>query len=215
MDSDAIFARCADLRRDTAEFVESLDEQQLGTQSLCGQWDVRTVAAHLTLLITASKREFILAMLRSRGDFDRANDTLSTRRATAPVATTVKTLRERASSRAVPPGGGPKAPFTDLLVHNGDMRLPLGLPFEPDPADLAVALAFVAGAPRGFVAKNRLDGIRLAPDDVDGAWGSGGDLTGRGADILMLVSGRHSALDRVGGSGKDVLAARLLASRTR
>lgn len=215
MDSDAIFARCADLRRDTADFLEGLDEAQLTTQSLCGEWDVRTVAAHLTLLITASKPEFILAMLRSRGDFDRANNTLSTRRAKAPIATTVATLRERANSRAVPPGGAARGPFTDLLVHNGDMRVPLGLPFEPDPADLAVALAFVATEPRGFVVKGQLDGIRLAPDDVEGAWGSGGDLTGRGADILLAVSGRRVALDRLGGPGRDVLATRLLAITTR
>jgi uncharacterized protein (TIGR03083 family) len=42
-----VFASVADERRSIATLVEGLDDEQLGTASLCAGWDVKTVAAHL------------------------------------------------------------------------------------------------------------------------------------------------------------------------
>ena len=43
-----------------------------------------------------------------------------------------RTLRERADHRLSPPVTGPLSGLTDVLVHSGDIRIPLGLAFRPD-----------------------------------------------------------------------------------
>ncbi|SDZ00778.1 hypothetical protein SAMN05661080_05241 [Modestobacter sp. DSM 44400] len=81
-----------------------------------------------------------------------ANDQAARRVANRPVAETVALLRERAKSRFTPPVTGPRAPLTEVLVHEGDMRIPLGLPPEPGVSAVRIGLGFItAGRPVGFV----------------------------------------------------------------
>ena len=47
VDPDQIFAATAQERRRIADLIDSLDEVQLATPSLCAGWDVKTVGAHL------------------------------------------------------------------------------------------------------------------------------------------------------------------------
>jgi len=65
-----------------------------------------------------------------------AIDELARRRARLPAAEIADTLRRRAEHRLSPPLFGPTDPLADILVHGGDMRIPLGLPFHPQ-AELA------------------------------------------------------------------------------
>ncbi|MFD6137935.1 maleylpyruvate isomerase family mycothiol-dependent enzyme, partial [Isoptericola sp. NPDC060257] len=138
------------------------------------------------------------------------NDAAARRAGRRPVAETVTLLRERAESRFSPPMTGPRAPLTDLLVHEGDMRLPLGLAHDPDPETVRVGLEFVTtGHAIGFVPRGRLRGLRLAASDLDWAWGDGAALTGRGIDLLMAACGRPAVLPRLDGAGLSALAGRL------
>lgn len=209
METSEIVARCAEHRRTLADLLESLDDSQLATPSLCGKWTVRTVFAHLTVLPLVPPRKFALELMKSRGSFHRANDAVARRLAAAPVAEVAANLRTHAESRKRPPRAGPRAPLVDLLVHGGDIRIPLGIEFAPPAADLAVALDFLADAPYGFVARGLLDGISLQPTDLARTWGNGAELTGRAADIMMAITGRRATLDVLGGPGREVLAARL------
>jgi hypothetical protein len=47
------------------------------------------------------------------------------------------------------------------------------------------------------------------PPDSPRRWGSGAEITGRAADLMMAASGRTATLDALAGPGRDVLAARL------
>jgi uncharacterized protein (TIGR03083 family) len=65
-------------RRDLVDQVESLTEEQWRTPSLCGAWMVRDVLAHLLSPLTPGvTRRFALAMVKARGNFDRANRLLA------------------------------------------------------------------------------------------------------------------------------------------
>lgn len=209
MDAADPFARCAVLRGELADLLDTLDDDQLATPSLCGDWDVRTVFAHLTVLPTVARRTFVLEALKHLGSFDRTNDAVSRRLARQPTADLAATLRRVAASRARPPVVGPLAPLADLVLHGADIRMPLGIAFEPDVGDAVRTLGFLAAAPYGFLPKRRLAGLRLAPTDADERWGAGAELTGRAADIALALVGRPPGLDRLGGSGRDVLAGRL------
>jgi uncharacterized protein (TIGR03083 family) len=209
MSEAEVFAACAEQRRDIADFLETLDDSQLAAQSLCGEWDVRTVGAHLTVLISVPRSRLALAAVRARGSFDRANAAVAKQVATQPVPRVAQTLRDRATSRATPPVGGHRAPLTDVLIHGGDMRIPLGLPFEPPVPLVETALDFLTGRAIGFVPSGRLRGLALAPTDSAWRWGSGEPVTGRAADLMMAVCGRPAVLDRLGGRGVELLAARI------
>jgi uncharacterized protein (TIGR03083 family) len=170
MEREQIFAAVAAERRRIADLLDSLDEDALATPSLCAGWDVKTVAAHLVSVVADSFWTFQLAALRHRG-FNRAIDELAHNRADAPATEIARTLRQRADHRLSPPLTGPRSGLTDVLVHGGDIQIPLGLPFRPDDEQLRWALDFLTGPlPLGFVPRGRLSGIALHSTDIGRQW---------------------------------------------
>ncbi|MGA8253727.1 MAG: maleylpyruvate isomerase family mycothiol-dependent enzyme, partial [Mycobacterium sp.] len=92
----------------------------------------------------------------------------------------------------------------------GDIRIPLGLPFEPEPKLTATALDFMTGpVPIGLVPLRRLRGIRLQATDIDRAWGKGQEIRGQSAELLMATVGRTLVLDALDGPGLSVLRQRI------
>ncbi|MEN3269675.1 maleylpyruvate isomerase family mycothiol-dependent enzyme [Pseudonocardia sp.] len=210
VDSEAVFTASTRERVALANLIDSLHDDQLASPSLCSGWDIRTVAAHLAAAVSPSKWPFVLAMVRHRGDPNRANDTVARRLADQTADQLAATLRRYAGSRFAPPVVGPCGPLTDVLVHGGDMRIPLGLLHEPEGRHVRLALEFVTtGRPVGFVPKGRLDKLRLVCDDVKWSWGSGAAISGRGIDVLMAACGRSAVIDRLSGLGVAVLSERL------
>jgi uncharacterized protein (TIGR03083 family) len=206
---DEVFSMCAQRRRGLADLVETLTDEQLATPSLCGEWDVRTVFGHLTVPLVFSPARVGWEVARHGGSFPKASSVLSRSAGEEPVATIASTLRDRATSRFTPPMHGPAAPLTDLCVHANDIRVPLGLPCDVTPEEAEVALGMLAGFSMFFIPRDRLRGLRLAPDDLDRTWGDGPGVTGRSGDLLMAVLGRTGFVERLGGPGASELAGRL------
>lgn len=208
-DTEAIFAVCASQRRELSDLLEGLSESALETPSLCAGWSVRVVAAHLATALDAHLGRFLMAVIANRGSLDRANDASARRRANEQLRTLVTALRDGADKRLSPPVTGPRGPMTDLLVHGGDIRLPLGVPFDPPTEAVEIALDFLTGRAPGFVPRRRLAGLALEPTDTPRRWGTGAEITGNAADLMMAVSGRRATLDRLGGPGLPMLDSRL------
>lgn len=214
MDHEGIFTAAADQRRGIADLLDALDDEQLASPSLCAGWDVKTVASHLVGALTDNVGEFLFLAVR-RGGFHRASDELSRRRARLPAVQIADLLRRHADRRLNPPVTGPLAPLTDVVVHDGDMRIPLGLPFAPEPARVVAALDFLTGPrPFGFVPRSRLRGISLQGTDHDRRWGRGAEMRGPLAALMMAAAGRPAALDSLCGPGLDLLRDRLATDGT-
>lgn len=210
---EEIFAAVATERRQIATLIAELDDAQLAVPSLCAGWDIKTVAAHLVSVFADSFWVFMGTALR-RGSMARAIDELARRRARLPAADIAAALRESADHPLSPPLFGPLDPLADILVHSGDIRLPLDLPFKPDPGLAALALDFLTGPwPFGFVPLGRLWGISLYATDVDRAWGRGTEVRGPAAALMMAVSGRPALLHLVDGPGLPVLRKRILVGK--
>jgi uncharacterized protein (TIGR03083 family) len=209
MERERIFDAVAAERRRIADLLDSLDEESLATPSLCTGWDVKTVAAHLVSVFADSFWTFQLAAIRY-GGFTRAIDELARRRARTPAADIARTLHQRADHRLNPPVTGPLSGLTDVLVHGGDIQIPLGLPFRPDDEKVGWALDFLSGPrPLGFVPRGRLRGIALHSTDIGRSWGTGAEIHGPAALLMMAVTGRVGILGLLDGPGVAVLGKRL------
>lgn len=206
---ERVFAAVADERRSIATLIESLDADQLATQSLCAGWDVKTVAAHLVSDFADGFWGFIASGIR-HGSIDRGIDALARRRARASATEIADTLRRRADHRLSPPVTGPLSGLTDVLVHGADMRIPLGIPHRPDPQHVARVLDFLTSRTQfGFFPHRRLRGIALHDEDTGRTWGDGESIRGPGAAVMLAVCGRTVALDQLAGPGVPVLRTRL------
>jgi uncharacterized protein (TIGR03083 family) len=210
---DVVFAASAEERRAIADLIDSLDDAQLDTPSLCAGWSVRAVAGHPAAAVTSGTFTFVVELLRQRGRPHVANDAIARRYAVRPVAELSAALRQHAESRFAPPGVGARGPLTDALVHGGDMRMPLGIPHTPDPEHVRPSLEFVTtGRPIGFVPRGALQGLRLVATDLDWAWGEGELLEGRGIDLVLAACGRIAVLPQLTGAGSALLRDRLAAA---
>jgi uncharacterized protein (TIGR03083 family) len=207
----AILDLIADERRKTADFVDTLGEAQLRTRSLCSEWTVHDVGAHLLMPTDTPLRKLVIAMITSAGNFDKVNVRMTAQTAKKSSSEVAAGLRANAQHPFKPPGHTHAAPLTDLLIHGQDMRRPLGVAYRPDDEKLRTALDFMVSpvARRGFVGKTTLGGLRFEATDLDWASGEGPSVRGPAMSLLMLMAGRPSALDDVTGDGVSTLRQRI------
>ncbi|MGY4719604.1 maleylpyruvate isomerase family mycothiol-dependent enzyme [Naumannella cuiyingiana] len=203
------FEEIADERRGLADEVADLTAEQQATQSLCRAWSVHDVLAHLIVPLEVSTPRFAVAMLMAGGSFDRANVRLASKVGRRPFSEIVDVMRRKAGARFTPPGLGPEAPLTDVLVHGLDIRRPLQLPREIPEPRLRKALDFLIEAPSGIVPKGALAGLRFKATDIAWAHGSGPLVSGPADELLLACTGRTAALDFLTGDGVSTLRDRL------
>jgi uncharacterized protein (TIGR03083 family) len=204
------FAEITDERRLLADLLSGLNVDQQAARSLCHRWSVHDVAAHLIVPLEVSIPKFAVTMLRCGGNFDRANERLTRQQARRPFADIVDVLRRKAGSRFTPPGAGPEAPLTDVLVHGLDIRRPLRLTREIPADRLRTSLTFLTGSTAtSIVGKGTLAGLRLEARDLDWAHGSGPVVTGDAETLMLAIAGRTTALDHLSGDGLATLRSRL------
>lgn len=209
-----VFAEIAEERRELADLLAGLSAEQLSARSLCEQWSVHDVAAHLVTPLEVGIPRFALTMRACRGDFDRANVRMTRRQARRPTEALVEVLRRKADSRFTPPGAGPEAPLTDLLVHGLDIRRPLGLTRQVPEARLRTSLTFLTRPQaRALVPTGAVEGLRFEASDIDWASGSGPAVHGDAQSLLLAMTGRTTALERLHGDGLPTLDARLHGAR--
>ena len=208
MERDEKWAVIADQRRVLADVLDGRDEAQRNQPSLCSEWRVRDVAAHIALTPPSPGVLRILGMgLRARGDFDAVNRDLAVGHADRPGAELVSELRQLADGRRKPAITTLDNLLFDTLVHVQDVAVPL---------DRTVAMPLAAareGADRvwrmgwPFWARRRLRGLRLGATDVEWAIGDGAEVRGPIQALLLLLTGRTAAaLPQLTGSGVQRLA---------
>lgn len=205
-----MFDEIADERRGLADLLSGLTAEQRAAPSLCRGWSVQEVAAHLIVPLEVGLPKLVVAILASGGSFDRANARLARKHAQRPFDEIVEVLRRKADTRFTPPGAGPEAPLTDVLVHGLDIRWPLRLTRQIPGERLTTSLTFLTTpAANGLVAKRLLDGLRLEAEDVDWTHGNGPTVSGDAEALLLAMTGRAIALEHLDGDGVATLRGRL------
>jgi uncharacterized protein (TIGR03083 family) len=210
MDREAKWQAISQQRRVLADLLAGLDEDHWERPSLCEQWRVKDVAAHIALTPQSPGLPAILVMaLRTRFDFDRVNTDLAVAHADRPPSELVDLLRELADDRRKPAITTVDNLLFDTLVHVQDVAVPLGLtvamPIEA--AREGAERVWRMGWP--FWAKRRLRGLRLVATDTTWSAGEGAELRGPVEALLLLLTGRaETALPHLDGPGATQLAAR-------
>jgi uncharacterized protein (TIGR03083 family) len=194
-----------------ADALAPLRTDEWESLSLCAGWSVHVVAAHLNAPWTVSIPRMVVAITRSLslpGGLDRVARDVAVQ---LDPAACVIGLRDNAGSHFTPPGSGPEAPLTDVLVHGSDMLVPLRREVDPAPDALGTSLGWLAGGgAKGFVAKGRVDGLVFEATDLDRSFGSGTAVVrGPALDLCGVLCGRAALLDRLTGDGVPVLGARI------
>jgi uncharacterized protein (TIGR03083 family) len=204
-----VFALTAAERRRTAGMFESLTDEHWAAQSLCTEWTVREIAAHLIAPFCVTVPRFMLGSVLS-GGVHRYSVRATRRLAGRPAAELTAILRANAERRFVPPGTGPVAPLTDLAVHTRDAARPLGLDTTASAEAWRAVLGFLTSprATRGFVRRGRLAGLRLRATDQDWSAGDGPEVSGPCEALALAATGRPAALDDLAGEGLPILRAR-------
>ncbi len=205
-----IWDMIADQRRELANVFDRLDEAQWRTDSLCAGWTVRDVAGHVITPFKLSMPGIMMRLMVNGFNFNKTLFKTAKTLGQRPTSELVSLLRENAESHWTPPKLGPEAPLSDIVIHTQDVCRPLGLEQEIAGEKLHRILDFITSpAARVFADTRLLEGLHLAPDNLDWSWGDGPDVQGPAEAMMMVMVGRAAALEDLYGTGVDLLRDRL------
>jgi len=179
-------------REDFADLLGGLTEQQWNASSLCAQWRVRDVAAHVIAYLDRSRVEFTGTLAAHRFNVNRLNSADVQTYSACRLECLVDAMRDGATPRGVGSGFGSRIALVECMIHQQDVRRALNLP-RTIPADrLCAALEFAKIAPliRGG---RHTRGISLIATDLDWSCGRGPEVRGPGEALLMTMARRPSA----------------------
>ena len=168
----------------TAAPIETWDRP-----SLCEQWLVRHVIAHVTMAVRLSPEQFGAEIARAGGDFGILSNTVAMRDACLPVSDLLAQLQSPALHAWQPPGGGAVGALSHAVIHSLDVTIALAEPpVAPKQAVIAVLDELVAEQGNWFGMD--LTDIRLEADDTGWTWGNGRLVRADTGSLLALLSGR-------------------------
>lgn len=188
-----------------ADLLGTLTDSQWQHDSLCTGWTVRDVAAHVISSADAGVGAVLIAMVRARGNFNRAMMLEAKRRSARPTDQIIADYRRLDGSRRHPPGTTTFDPMVDVLVHSQDIARPLGLSHPMPPQLAAAACSYVWGRGFPYSPRKRFGGFRFCAADVDWTVGDGPTVEGPIAAILLLLTGRTASVPELTGDGARAL----------
>ncbi|HEX2285402.1 MAG TPA: maleylpyruvate isomerase family mycothiol-dependent enzyme [Mycobacterium sp.] len=195
-------------REEFAALLEGLTPQQWESPSLCKGWRVRDVVAHVIGYDPLSRAQLVGWMAKGLVTRGGSNAVEVGAYADKSPEELTALMRQYATPQGITAGFGGRIALTDGMIHQQDIRRPLGVPRAIDPDRLRVALDFAWTAPR-LLGALRARGVRLVATDVDWTRGKGPEVRGSGEAVLMATAGRGAALADLEGPGKAKLAQRM------
>ncbi len=192
-----------------ADYLDGLSPDDWNKQSLCADWTVKEVAAHMLVIPTMSKGQVFTSFLRSGFNLNKMNAALvrsiTSRLSGADIA---QATRSSAGSRSMPPGLKLPGLLTELAVHSADVADGVGSEFALAPTDYTMVLDHLKLTQPVFGSKQRIAGLTLRAVDSEWETGSGPTVEGTARNLVMAVAGRPSAYERLSGDGVSAMRSR-------
>ncbi|WP_329792633.1 maleylpyruvate isomerase family mycothiol-dependent enzyme [Lentzea sp. DG1S-22] len=186
-----IRAAVAAERREQAELLSGLTEDQWNAPSLCEGWAVKHVVAHTTLPYRSPGRRVLWELLKSAGRFNHASDRMA-RQDAAALSTDdlLRTLKANVDHPWTPPGGGAVGALSHDVIHGLDITVALGLDRKVPPERLRMVLDGMKPANVKYFGADLRD-KRLEATDLEWAFGQGRPVRDEAQNLLLLVCGRR------------------------
>jgi uncharacterized protein (TIGR03083 family) len=194
-------------RKALAADLKELDEDQWSMPSLCSQWTVRDVVAHMTATAKITSAAFFPKLLLSGFSLSRLQAKDISAETGASPADTLARFDAVTTSVKHPPGPA-NTMLGETIVHAEDIRNPLGI-HHSYPIDAVVQAAdFFTGSNLIIGAKRRISGLTLRATDTNWSHGSGSEVSGPLLALVMAMTGRKAVAGELSGQGVSALQAR-------
>ncbi len=131
-------------------------------------------------------------MFRARDSVDRLNASALEAYAHVPAQTLVSLMRRDADPSGAGGLYGGRVALIECLVHQQDIRRPLGLNRAIPEESLLVSLDYARISPV-IGGAHRTRGLRLVATDMDWSAGHGAQVRGPAEALLLAMSGRGGA----------------------
>ncbi|MCB4207923.1 maleylpyruvate isomerase family mycothiol-dependent enzyme [Arthrobacter sp. UM1] len=213
-DKNVLWPRIHDVREGLYNDLYELDEAQWQTRSLCSDWTVEQLVAHMASTSTTTPKSFLANLLKNRFSMDRMfNENIAELTAQGRPAV-LEAFRANMHSTTAPPGPV-ESWLGEALIHAEDIRKPLGAPHEYKMDDLMTLAEFYKGSNLLIGTKSRIKGLKLSATDQAWSTGTGPEVRGRMLPLLMTMTGRDAYLDELEGEGLPELRSRFASAGAR
>jgi len=189
-----------------AEDLSGLSDAQWNAGSLCTEFTVREVVAHLTSGASLGPVRWMAGVIRYRFDFDAQNAYRLAQQFGADHGETLERFRRSATSTTKPPVPV-VAMLGEVIVHGEDIRRPLRIQREYPITTLTHVAEYYHRSNTTVPSKRRTRGLRLSATDgpfsggpQDGAPVSGGTLA-----LIMAMAGRSAYGAELAGEGAGAI----------
>ena len=191
-------------REDFAGLLAGLSPAQWERPSLCERWQVRDVVAHVLSYDELSRWQLVRRFVKGGFWPPRINAIGVAEYAVRSPEQLADLMRSCIPPRGLTAAFGGMIGLVDGMVHQQDIRRPLGIPRVIPEQRLRTVLNYAIGSP-AIRGARRARGVRLVATDLDWQHGSGPDVTGPGEALLMAMAARGDALNQLAGPGKAFL----------
>jgi uncharacterized protein (TIGR03083 family) len=194
-------------RKALAADLRGLDSEDWAKPSLCGDWTVRDVLAHMTSAAKLTPPTFFGKMIGSGFKFEKVQQQGVAAQRGATPADTLANFESVLTSVKHPPGPN-ETWLGETVVHSEDIRRALSIE-HTYPTDAVVRVAdFFKGSNLLIGAKRRISGLTLRATDAEWSHGTGPEVSGPILSLVMAMTGRKVAADDLTGEGVATLRSR-------
>ena len=206
--SDHLWALAHAERAALAKDLAGLGAEQWRHDTLCGEWDVEHVVAHLTAAASLTRWQWLRSMLGARFRPDVHNQRRLVEHCGSTPAETLDRFRAVITSTTAP-SGHTAAYLGEVVVHAQDIRQPLGLVRRPSVNALTPVADFFARRDFAVASRTHVADLQLRADDGPFATGTGPLVSGSTLALVMSMAGRGSYVAELDGPGVPTLRSRI------
>lgn len=193
------------------DLLEGLDDAAWKHETLCSNWTVRDVVAHLTAAASTTKWAWFRSILSARFNVANHNQRFVEKYLGSDASDTLGQY-QRSISNKITPSKDYQAWLAEVIIHGQDIAAPLDLPLKPDPQALSYVAPFLSSKNFAVNSKTLVDGLALIATDDEFKAGDGPDVRGPILDLVMAMAGRPEFAHNLIGEGADELRSRLIES---
>lgn len=191
-----------------ADDLAGLDRAQWDAASLCDDYTVREVVAHLTAGANLAPLSWMAGVIRYRFNFDAHNAYRVAQQLGTDPEETLERFRRSVTSTTKPPIPV-IAMLGEVIVHGEDIRRPSGIRRDYPIATLTQVAEYFQRSNMTVPSKRRARGLRLSATDgpFSGGAQAAAPVNGSTLALIMAMAGRPAYAAELTGEGAATIAA--------